>query len=99
MAAPLPRPAFAVPTRSFLPTEAAAKEWDKLAEAHQLRDVTKLFLKANFGRIELFAKLADREMDALPSQMDLQGNNLSAIQITVELASLRMIRDQINNVR
>ena len=74
MAAPLPRPAFAVPTRSFLPPEAAAKEWDKLAEAHQLRDVTKLFLKANFGRIELFAKLSDREMDALPSQIDLQGN-------------------------
>ena len=66
-----PPPSFSRPAR-FLPEADAAVEWDRLAEAHELHDVTKAFLQKHVARIELFSKVNDQELNSLPQQMDLQ---------------------------
>ena len=96
MAAVAATPSFSLPLRSYLPPATAAAEWDRLAVAHGLRDRTRDFVKDKFKRIELFAQISDKELDAIPVQADLAGvGQLSEIDITVELAALRMVREQL----
>jgi hypothetical protein len=95
MAAPAPPPVFARPA-VYLPEAEAAKEWDRLAEAHQLHGATVAFLKAHFGRIELFAKLTAAEITSLPTQINLQDSaKMDATGVLVETAKLRNVQAQL----
>ncbi len=95
MAAPAAPPSFSLPAR-YLSEDDASQEWDRLAEAHKLHDVTAAFLKKHFGRIELFAKLTATEVSSLPAQIDLQGEaKMDPTAILVETAKLRSVKDQL----
>ena len=96
MAAPAAPPSFSLPAR-YLPEDEAAKEWDRLAAAHNLHSVTTEWLKKHFARIELFSKLTSAEVSTLPQQIDLQGGEakMDATAIMVETAKLRSVKDQL----
>jgi hypothetical protein len=79
-----------------LPEAEAVQEWDRLAEAHQLHEATTAFLKAHFGRIELFARLTAVEVTSLPNQIDLQGNaKMDPTAVLVETTKLRSLQSQL----
>ena len=93
MAAPVAPPSFSLPT-VYLSESEASQEWDRLATAHELHKVTIAFLKAHFGRIELFAKLTAVEVTSLPNQIDLQGGEakMDPTAILVETTRLRSLQ-------
>ena len=60
MAAIASQPPLPLPTRILLPEDVAARGWDKLAAAHELKPVVKEFPKTHVKRIEIFAHISDK---------------------------------------
>ncbi len=96
MAAIASQPPLSLPTRALLPEDVAAREWDKLAAAHELKPVVLDLLKTHVKRIEIFAHISDKELNALPGQGDWASKgNLQQLEVTFELSKLRLTREQL----
>ncbi len=85
MAAVAFQPPLSSPTRSPLPEDAAAKEWDKLAAIHDLKPVIVESLKTKAKRLEIFAHISDKELDAFPEQGEWAAKGpLTPLEVTLE---------------
>ncbi len=90
-------PTAAVAYHSCAPPEdVTAKEWDKLAAVHELKPVVLEFLKTKVKKIEIFAHLSGKELDALPEQGNWATKGpLGPLEASLEMSKLRLIRAQV----